>query len=159
MSQTHTKVNNVGFQFGTSPVQSTSLCKWSQFFETMALATMPGDSLTRIQFCGSHWQVVRFSIQILPTCLVGGFVKVSIVKCLACTKLVGVVVALYPKALSAAWKVDRFSFSPMQWAPVSQPRTCANLSFGRGPSRSTFGANRAPTRAQCYTATALTLNF
>ena len=108
-------VNNVGFQFGTSPVQNTSLCKWSQFFQiniwhmlskTMALATMPGDSLTRIQFCGSHWQVVRFSIQILPTCLVGGFVKVSIEKCLACTKLVGVVVALYPKALSAAWKVD-----------------------------------------------------
>lgn len=33
----------------------------------------------------------------------------------------------------------------MQWAPVGQPRTRANRSFGRGPTRSTFGANKAPT--------------
>ena len=58
---------------------------------------------------------------------------------------VRVVVALYPQALFAGWNVDWFSFSPMQWAPVGQPRTRANRSFGRGPTRSTFGANKAPT--------------
>lgn len=94
--------------------------------------------------------MVRFSVPILPICLVGGVVKVSIEKCPTC-----------PQIRSRCWanpscrrtlspsivcRVERrliFVFTDAMGAGWS----AANRSFGCGPTRSTFGANKAPTTA------------